>query len=277
VPGVEMQPLDLVEWPLMFIISLLVAVMADRAKSTGRQYAALYRAASDRLLTAQEDEQHRISLDLHDGVGQTLAALVLTLDAAESVLRGGKRGATGQAEGLVGRSKELAAQAIEETRAITLRLVPARITATGLAAAVRDVAASISGPVSVTLDPAVIRPGLLPPQHEVIAFRIIQEALSNALRHSQATSIRITIEIVGDRLHAVVLDDGCGFVPSRAVGQGLGLAGMDERAAMIHGTLIVRSALGRGTKVDLSIPLATQPLEAEPPPLPAPIATSAPS
>ena len=72
----------LAEWPLMAVIAITVAVMADQLASTSRRYANLYRQANDRLLTAQEDERLRLARDLHDGVGQTLTALRFTLDAA---------------------------------------------------------------------------------------------------------------------------------------------------------------------------------------------------
>ena len=75
----------------MVVIAVLVAVMADRVAATSRRYAELYRLASDRLLTAQEDERKRLGRDLHDGVGQTLTAIVLTLDATESSLWAGEQ------------------------------------------------------------------------------------------------------------------------------------------------------------------------------------------
>src|SRR6266542_4561260 len=80
--GLHEPPLELTEWPLMFVIAVLVAWMADRRETTSRRYAALFRRASERLLTVQEDERRRIAGELHDGVGQVLTALTLTLDAA---------------------------------------------------------------------------------------------------------------------------------------------------------------------------------------------------
>ena len=80
--GMDMPPLELTEWPLMFVIAGLVAWMADKRDSTSRRYAALFRIASERLLTVEEDERRRIAGELHDGVGQVLTALTLTLDAA---------------------------------------------------------------------------------------------------------------------------------------------------------------------------------------------------
>ena len=127
--------LDLAEWPLMVVIAVVVAVMADRVASTGRRYAELYRRASDRLLTAQEDERKRLGRDLHDGVGQTLTAIVLTLDAAESTLWAGELAPSAMARSGIGRAQELAAIALDETRDVAYRLRPARFVETGLVAA----------------------------------------------------------------------------------------------------------------------------------------------
>ena len=80
--GIQAEPLELTEWPLMFTIAVLVAWMADREQSVGRRYAGLYRETRDRLVRAQEEERGHIARDLHDGIGQTLTALTLTLDAA---------------------------------------------------------------------------------------------------------------------------------------------------------------------------------------------------
>ena len=80
--GLDMPPLELTEWPLMFVIAALVAWMAEKRASTSRRYATLFRSASERLLTVEEDERRRIAGELHDGVGQVLTALTLTLDAA---------------------------------------------------------------------------------------------------------------------------------------------------------------------------------------------------
>src|SRR6476469_11039529 len=105
--------------------------MADRVSRTARRYAGLYRQASDLLTTAQEDERARLARDLHDGVGQTLTAVVLTLDAAEASLRQA-RGAeeasivsnVSSAEAAVGRARDLSIAALDETRDVAAQLRP---------------------------------------------------------------------------------------------------------------------------------------------------------
>lgn len=258
IAGRPLQPLEfsiwpVSEWPLMVVISIIVAVMADRLAETGRRYAALYRRANDRLLSAQEQERLRLARDLHDGVGQTLTALTLTLDAAESLLWAGPNRPPEHARSAIRRAQELAASALEETRDVAFQLRPARLHETGLVAAVQELARMAGRAVEVTTDPRLIRLGLLSPQAEVEAYRIVQEALGNALRHARAERIRIEIEAASERLVIRVADDGVGFDAQHAAG--LGLPGMRERAAAIGAVLAIASRPGRGTTVSLSIPL----------------------
>jgi signal transduction histidine kinase len=259
VAGAPLAPLEfsiwpVSEWPLMVVISIIVAVMADRLAETGRRYAALYRRANDRLLSAQEQERRRLARDLHDGVGQTLTALTLTLDAAESLLWAGPQRPPEHARAAIRRAQELAAAALEETRGVAFQLRPARLHETGLVAAIQELARMAGRRVDVVAEPALIRLGLLAADAEVEAYRIVQEALGNALRHAAADRIAIEIGRAGERLVVRVVDDGVGFDPSRA--EGLGLPGMRERAAAIGAVLAVASRPGHGTTVTLSIPLS---------------------
>src|SRR5437867_3321660 len=90
-PDLIPEPPDFAEWSLMLSIGVIVAFLADRIGTTARRYAALYREASERLRTAHEQERGRLARNLHDGVGQTLTAVILTLDAAESELWAGSK------------------------------------------------------------------------------------------------------------------------------------------------------------------------------------------
>ena len=246
--------LDLEEWPLMAVIACIVAIMADRVTSTGRQFAALYREASDRLLTAQEDERRRLAGDLHDGVGQTMTALTLTLDAAETAIgRGGQPEAAGGPD--VRRARELAGIALEEVRSVALRLRPPRLREAGLVSAIQELAASAGVPVEFATEPSLLRPGLLEPEREVDVYRIVQEALGNAARHGHANWIRITVARIDRTLRIEVTDDGVGFESSVARQDGLGLASMRDRATVVRGALHVRSRRGAGTVVRLDVPL----------------------
>ena len=254
-----LSELELSEWPLMFVIALLVAVMAERQGSEGRRYAALYRGTSERLISAQEDERRRFARDLHDGVGQTLTALTLTLDAAEALVWDGPSDPSDRGHAAVKRAQQLAATAVEEAHDIAYRLQPSRIADVGLVSAVQELAASAGIPVTVTADAGPQRIGLLTPAVELEAFRIVQEALGNAARHSQASAVMITVAVVGGRLDVEIADDGVGFDVDAAESQGLGMASMAERAASINGSLVIQSRRDEGTTVRLRVPLVTIP------------------
>ncbi len=250
-----MADLDLAEWPLMVVIAVIVAVMADRVILTGRRYAALYRAASDRLMTAQEDERRRLAADLHDGVGQTMTALALTLDAAEAALA---NSAATEGAGLVAlrRAREMAGMALDDVRGVAFRLRPARLRETGLVAALGELSLAAGLPVDFSADASLLRPDLLDPAREVDTYRIVQEALGNAARHARSDRIQVSVRRADRLLRVEVADAGIGFDVTGTDGRGLGLASMRDRASAVRGHLQVRSRPGAGTVVRLDVPLA---------------------
>ncbi|HEY7522886.1 MAG TPA: sensor histidine kinase [Candidatus Limnocylindrales bacterium] len=249
---------DVAEWPLMIGIAVIVAFLADRIATSAARYAALYRQASARLLTAHEEERGRLARDLHDGVGQTLTAIVLTLDAAEGQLWANGTAPAPLARSTIQHAQELAAAALEETRDVAAQLHPTRIREIGLGAALRNLARGAGVAVEIRLDPAILPPGLLHPDREIDAYRIVQEAIGNAARHSRAATIWIDGQVNDTEIRLEVGDDGMGFDGS-VRGRGLGLSGMTERAAILGARLEVRSRQGAGTVVELAIPHAPHP------------------
>jgi signal transduction histidine kinase len=250
-----LEPLDFAEWPLMLLISVIVAVLADRISTSAQRYAALYRQASDRLLTAHEEERGRLARDLHDGVGQTLTAVVLTLDAAEAELWAGPGAPSKLAQATMRRAQLLAATALEEARGVAAQLRPTRIHEMGLGAALSNLAKSAGVEVAVRFDPTKLPPGLLEPEREIDIYRIIQEAIGNAARHSHAANIWIDGDVIDGQMRLIVGDDGVGLEQA-ARGRGLGLAGMQERTAILRGRLDVQARPGGGTVVQLQVPLS---------------------
>jgi signal transduction histidine kinase len=255
-PPTEEQ-VEFTEWPLMVAIAVIVAVLADRVSNSARHYAKLYRQASERLVTAHEEERASLARELHDGVGQTLTAVILTLDAADTELRTSPREEPSSHSGVM-RARELAASALAETRQVAAKLRPTRVHEMGLGAALANLARTAGVPVDVRFDPAALPPGLLEPELEIDVYRIIQEAVGNAARHSQARRIWISAHLVDDTARLVVGDDGVGFDQS-ARERGLGLDGMQERAT-IHGLEIeIRSTRGEGTRVEIIVPIPPAP------------------
>ena len=251
--GMNLPTLELTEWPLMFVIAVLVAWMADLRRETAQRYAGLFRQASERLLTVEEDERRRLAGELHDGIGQMLTALTLGLDAAS----GERRVDTMRAR--VRAVRRLADHALAETRDLSHRLRPARIEERGLLASIRDLASQSGFLVAVDATPDAIRAGDLGPTATVEAFRIVQEALANAAHHSGAPGAAVGISTNGDRLVVEVVDHGQGFDPT-VIGSGIGLEGMRERARLLGGELDITAARGTGTRVGLSIPLEGEPV-----------------
>jgi signal transduction histidine kinase len=251
----QFVPLELTEWPLMVAIAVLVAILADRVGAASAQYARLYRAASDRLFTAQEDERRRVALELHDGVGQTLTALGLTLDAVDSLMWAGDVPPPQHARDALRRAQELTTNAVDETRDLSFRLRPTRIAETGLVASLIELSRSAGANVEARIAPDVGRADLREPRFDIEVYRIVQEALGNALRHARATRIRIDVWRDGDVLSLSVVDDGVGIDSGGHRRAGLGLPGMAERALVIGGVLTIDSTPGSGTKVLLRVPL----------------------
>jgi signal transduction histidine kinase len=251
--GVPVQPMELTEWPLMFVIAVLVAWMADRRAAAARLYASLFRRASDRLLAVQEDERRRLARELHDGVGQTLTALTLTLDsvAAAPTPR--------EAEARLASARRLGEDALLETHDVAERLRPARLERIGLAAAIRGLGERVDLPVRVRVGPGAGEAGLLDPGPAGEVYRIVQETLTNAARHSGAPEAHVELSADGGRLRVSVEDRGTGFDVAGARESGLGLAGMRERAALLGAELRIESAPGEGTRVVLEVPVSRSP------------------
>jgi signal transduction histidine kinase len=246
--GLDEPPLELTEWPLMFVIAALVAWMAERRDTTSRRYAALFRRASERLLTVEEDERRRIAGELHDGVGQVLTALTLTLDAAQD------EPDPAVARRRVASARSLADTALAGTRDLSHRIRPARLEERGLVAALRDLASQSGFPVVVHADDLAGDLRMLGATATVEVYRIVQEALANAAHHSGAARAEVSITRHGEQLAIVVADEGRGFDPADVHGVGIGLAGMLERSRLLDGQLSIESAPLGGTRVTLSLP-----------------------
>lgn len=244
--GVAAAPLELTEWPLMFTIAVLVAWMADREQSVARRYAGLYRATRDRLVRAQEEERGRLARDLHDGIGQTLTALRLTLDDAVTT--------TGvEREADIERARDLARDAIEDTARVADGIRPPRLEQRGLASALRALASEPPRLVVVAIAPGADA-RLTTVEAELEMFRIAQEAVRNAIRHAQASRISVSLRTTRNALRLEIADDGIGCTGPLADPRRLGIIGMQERAVSIGARFRLSSAPGDGTSVAVTLP-----------------------
>jgi signal transduction histidine kinase len=206
------------------------------------------------VLDFQERERSRIGFDLHDGPAQTLAAALLQLKMVEGLdgeeLRGG-----------LAELRELMAKSLEETYELIERLRSKALDEENLRdkleAVVRDFGAQTG--IDATFDgedPDVP----LSPSLQIAAFRIVQEALCNVRRHSGAEHVSVVLRVSPETLTCTVDDDGQGFVGEeleRASGarQCYGLVSMHERARFLDGECVVNSRPGRGTRIEVRIPI----------------------
>ena len=208
--------------------------------------------ARERLVLGREEERRRLHRDLHDGLGPTLAGVVLGLDAVGRAL-GGEQVAVQQ---LVGRLKADVQAAVADTRRLVYELRPPALDALGLVAALRKQAASLGldGQCLQVQVEAPDRLDGLPAAVEVAAYRIALEALTNARRHAQARRCQVRLALLDDGLRIEVRDDGRGLPADPA--EGVGLASMRERAAELGGWCQIEPAPNGGTSVRAWLPVA---------------------
>jgi signal transduction histidine kinase len=206
---------------------------------------------STELVSAQENERRRISRELHDEVGQVLTAIMLGLGNLRSALKDNNAGEALRQLQLVEDMTERNASVV---RNISLLLRPTMLDDLGLVPALKWYAREVTrtGPMSVyVMADAFVDD--LPDPHRTCVFRIVQEAVRNAGRHSGAHQVRIYIGEKEGTLAVSVQDDGKGFDPSQEAG--LGLLGMQERVTSLAGKLDVNSRRGQGTILTFSLPL----------------------
>lgn len=212
------------------------------------------REVAARALNASEEERRRISLELHDDASQRLAAILVRLRIARSVTDGEVK------DVMLEEVRRELAETADGLRRYAQGLRPPALDELGLGPAieshVRHVAETAAMPVEVRTE-GVGR--LESPEAELALYRIVQEAITNALRHSRARRIGVTVERRRGAVVATVTDDGVGFdaeaILRAPTGQhGLGLFGMRERAEYVGGRVAVTSAPGEGTRVRAAVP-----------------------
>lgn len=206
-----------------------------------------------RIIEAQEEERKRLSREIHDGPAQMMANVLLRSDLIERTYREkGPELAFREISSL----KEMVRHALTEVRRIIYDLRPMALDDLGLVPTLRKY-------METTQD---YNPGThlsfgshgterrLPSSYETSIFRLVQEAISNAIRHGKATDIDVKLEWVKERVNISVRDNGTGFDPKTVKNQSFGLIGMHERIELIKGEFIINSSLGEGTILLFQIP-----------------------
>lgn len=211
---------------------------------------------SRRILQAQEDERQRVARELHDEAAQALTSLLVRLRLLE------RARTPEEAQARVGELRELTAAALDEVRRVALDLRPKILDDLGLVAALGWRVDEFNGAnaAQATLRVEGIE-HRLPHTLELVFYRVAQEALNNAARHANATSVQMTLALCNGALSLEVADDGAGFNPQSAPNgggerhSGLGLLGIRERMGMIGGQAVIESTPGRGTRLLVSAPV----------------------
>jgi signal transduction histidine kinase len=203
----------------------------------------------EQLINAQEEERKRIARELHDGVGQSLTSLILSLKLTAQM---------DEIESMKIKNEELrqqATQMLSEVRLLSRQLRPSVLDDLGLVAALERYADEFTRRYpSLDVDLHCELPHRLPPMVETAIYRIVQEAMTNAARHSGGSAVSILLQQRPDAVLAIIEDNGHGFDPeaARRTGQSVGIHGMAERAELMGGHLTIESG-DEGTSIYVEI------------------------
>jgi len=230
----------------------ILAILTD--VSDRKQAVQRHAMLSRKVLMAQEEERARVSRELHDELGQILTALHLELDWLQKKACS----ETGPVAGAFDGAVEMVENAANELRVICRGLRPQLLDDLGLEPAVRLLVEEVSERTGLAIDLQIQlneAEQRMPPELALCTYRILQESLNNVTRHAQAGEVTVTIAEKEGELMLSVYDDGKGFDAKINEGQGVGIAGMRERASLVNGMIDIRSEPFQGTRVTFRVDL----------------------
>ncbi|MEM9984197.1 MAG: sensor histidine kinase, partial [Bacteroidota bacterium] len=221
----------------------------------------LQRVRSLQVIEAQENERKRIARDIHDGIGQMLTALKFNLESLNA--RGHSLEKT---EEKIKDLKFLSTKLIKGVRIATFNLTPPELSDYGISTALAKLSVELKKLTAenILFENKTNYQGRLPAVVETNLYRVIQEAVNNAIKYAQASYILVTLAHSENLLSFVVEDDGVGFesqevpvIESSEDGTNMGLAFMKERIHYINGRIFIRSQKNQGTRITINLPLAS--------------------
>ena len=227
----------------------LAETFASRAAVAVDLSERMERDALKRVVDAQELERRRLARELHDETGQALTSILLGLKTLEETLEGDdSRTATANL-------RELVVATLQDVRRLAVELRPSVLDDFGLEAALENLTSSFAEQTGITVD---FGPALgerrLPSEVETALYRIVQESLTNVVKHARARRVSISVTRMEGSVKAVIEDDGQGFDSASPDG-GHGLIGMRERLALLGGHLRIESSEGVGTTIAADVPV----------------------
>jgi signal transduction histidine kinase len=203
-----------------------------------------------RVVEAQELERRRLARELHDETGQALTSILLGLKALEE--RTGDEASRAATQEL----RELVVSTLQDVRRLAVELRPTALDDFGLVAALERLTASFAEQTGISVDfETALADERLPEEVETALYRIVQESLTNVVKHARARRVSILLARKEGSVKAVVEDDGRGFDPAEQAGDGFGLVGMSERLALLGGRLEVESDADAGTTIAAEVPV----------------------
>ena len=228
----------------------LAETFAERAAVAADLSTRVARDALARVVDAQELERKRLARELHDETGQSLTSMLLALRAIEEAKT------SDEAQEATDRLREQIVETLHDVRRLAVELRPKALDDFGLVPALERLTTTFSEQTAIPVEfEAMLGDTRLAPAVETALYRIVQEALTNVIKHSRAARVSVLLRRKPDSVAAVIEDDGQGFDVDETRDGGLGLVGMRERIELIDGRLAVESSSSGGTSVVAEVPL----------------------
>ena len=228
----------------------LVQLLAAQAAVAIENASRIERDALRRAVAAQELERQRLARELHDETGQALTSILLGLAAVDHAQ------SLDEARAAAAELRDLVVSTLQDVRRLAVELRPSALDDFGLEPALRRLGQAVrevSG-LDVQVEPR-LGGSRLPAEAETAVYRIVQEALTNVVKHAEANRVSVVVTRKNESVSVLIEDDGRGFVPERSTGGGLGLLGMRERVELLDGMFTIDSQPEGGTTIVLELPL----------------------
>ncbi|TFJ94324.1 sensor histidine kinase [Lentibacillus salicampi] len=207
-----------------------------------------------KIIEAQEDERRKISREIHDGPAQMLANILLRSELVDRTFR---EGTVNEALTEIKSVRKMIRSSLYEVRRIIYDLRPMALDDLGLIPTIRKYATTVADYNDIEIEFTPIgQEKRLYQKYEIAFFRLMQEALQNAVKHAEASLIKVKLEVNSTMIAMVVKDNGKGFDPALKQEKSFGLIGMRERVEMLEGSLSINSTIGEGTTIMIKVPYA---------------------